>query len=39
MENSYRKYAPKASPRLLLTFVNKIKQPLHAKNSLKNNIL
>ena len=35
MEISYRKCAPKASPRPVLIFVNNLNQPLHARNSLK----
>ena len=38
MEKSYRKYAPKASPRLLFILVNNPKQPFHARNSFKNKI-
>ena len=37
MEKSCRKFAPKASPRPILT--NNPKQPLHAKNYFKNKIL
>ena len=37
MKKSCRKFAPKASPRPVLT--NNLKQPLHAKNSFKNKIL
>ena len=32
IEKVCRKYAPKASPRLLLILVNSSKQPMHASN-------
>ena len=35
MENSYRKSATKASPRLFLILVNNPKQPFHARNYFK----
>ena len=35
MEKSYRKYAPKGSPRPLFYFGKQPKQPLHAWNSFK----
>ena len=38
MEKSYRKCAQKASPRPLFNFGKYPKQPLHARNSFKNNM-
>ena len=38
MEKSYRKFASKVSPRSPSNFVNKPKQPLHARNSFKNKV-
>ena len=38
MEKSCRKCAPKASPRPLFILVNNPNQPLHARNSFKNEI-
>ena len=38
MEKPCRKYAPKASSRLIFNLVNNPKQPFHAKHSFENEI-
>ena len=38
MEKVYRKYAPKASPKLLFDFGKQAKKPLHARNYFENKI-
>ena len=38
MDKSFRKYAPKASPRRLFILINNLKQPLYEINSFKTKI-